>query len=485
MIAAFLRTRVLLAVASAGILVGAALYPAVRPDKPAFVAVSDTALAGTPAARSRVMQISREPAERVPNPVPLVQAAAFAAVQKQGGVPAAAGKACPAASLAISYAAPGPGWSSGGFISPLGPLPGRATTAVNGLVVCRGSRYGFVGFEAVLADGAWVVELVPDPTGGVDEHHDEQKANDKDEAAKPKPVVKGAPLAGLVDGPTIEGYPRYEGQSTCSPGAKKGTLALRNLLLARYPSTQSFGISRGCGVGGRSEHKEGRAFDWGANINQQADRAAVASFLASLFATDKHGHRHALARRMGVMYVIWDRQMWSAYRADAGWRPYSGSSPHTDHAHISLSWAGARGQTSFWSGVVVPGLPDEPLRSSGSGSGGRSGVRKVRYDGRGDDAGDRERAERWEAARRLRRERAEAWRRQYEAELQRRREQRAEAWRKAREEELRRRAERRKAYEEELARLRERRRRQLPDDSTSGTGDTDGTTGDGWRRRRR
>jgi peptidoglycan hydrolase-like protein with peptidoglycan-binding domain len=35
------------------------------------------------------------------------------------------------------------------------------------------------------------------------------------------------------------------------------------------------------------------------------------------------------------------------YRSAEGWRPSSG---HTDHVHISLSWNGARGNVSFWTG---------------------------------------------------------------------------------------------------------------------------------------
>jgi hypothetical protein len=175
---------------------------------------------------------------------------------------------------------------------------------------------------------------------------------------KPAPAPPRTPIVGLLTGPDIEGYARYEGQTTCDPTPKPGTVALRNLLLARYANTTSLGISRGCDIGGVSEHKEGRAFDWGANIGNAKQVDAVNDFLNTLFATDSYGHRHALARRMGIMYVIWNNQIWSAYRADAGWQAYTGANPHTDHVHISLSWAGARAETSYYSGKVVPGLPD-------------------------------------------------------------------------------------------------------------------------------
>jgi hypothetical protein len=184
--------------------------------------------------------------------------------------------------------------------------------------------------------------------------------NTPDKAPVPKPKPATGPIVGKLDGPDIEGYARYEGQTTCDPTPKPGMVAMRNLLLSRYPVTVSFGISRACDIGGTSEHKEGRAFDWGANVNNPAQRAAVENFIAALLATDSYGHRNALARRMGVMYIIWNQQIWGAYRADAGWQPYSGDSPHTDHMHISLSWAGARAETSFYSGHVVPGLPGDP-----------------------------------------------------------------------------------------------------------------------------
>jgi hypothetical protein len=293
----------------------------------------------------------------------------LAAVTAEGGVPTADGSACPVERLRLSWTDPGKGYRTGAFISPLGPEPTDATEAVNGVVLCASSHVAYLGFDAVRTASGWDVEIVPDPAGGVDD--EKPGTNRPDKAPKPKPVAGG--LTGAPTGAGIEGYARYEGQSTCSPDAKPGTLALRNLLLARYPSTVSLGISRACSVGGRSEHKEGRAFDWGANVGSSADVAAVHSFLNAVMATDSHGNRHALVRRMGIMYVIWNHQIWSAYRADAGWRPYSGASPHTDHVHISLSWAGALGKTSFWSGKVVEGLSAVPM------GGGSSGIRNAAY----------------------------------------------------------------------------------------------------------
>ncbi|HEU4911909.1 MAG TPA: hypothetical protein VFV76_08440 [Actinomycetes bacterium] len=172
--------------------------------------------------------------------------------------------------------------------------------------------------------------------------------------------------------PAIEPLAAYQAQTTCSPRAKPGVADFAARLLRANPSTRSMGIVRACGVGVRSEHKEGRAFDWGGlDAGKKADRVRVQRFLRWLLAKDKFGNKHAMARRLGVQYVIWNRRIWGSYAADAGWRPYRGASPHRDHVHISFTWAGARAKTSFWTGKVgnvgaaprpapLPTLPPRP-----------------------------------------------------------------------------------------------------------------------------
>ncbi|MCA1713059.1 MAG: hypothetical protein LC789_16025 [Actinobacteria bacterium] len=157
-----------------------------------------------------------------------------------------------------------------------------------------------------------------------------------------------------VPGTAIEIYSPYQGQTTCNPAPKPGTLALSTLVLAAYPGTSSSGIARDCSIGGRSEHKEGRAWDWHVSYASPTQRAQAADFVHWLFATDVYGNRFSQARRLGVMYVIWNSKIWSAAQAGSGWRPYTGADPHTGHMHISLSWAGAQKKTSYWTGVVSP-----------------------------------------------------------------------------------------------------------------------------------
>jgi peptidoglycan hydrolase-like protein with peptidoglycan-binding domain len=60
-----------------------------------------------------------------------------------------------------------------------------------------------------------------------------------------------------------------------------------------------------------------------------------------------------MAKRFGINYIIWNRQMWRAYDPARGWAPYYGVSPHTDHIHFSFNWDGAYKRTSWWTGVAV------------------------------------------------------------------------------------------------------------------------------------
>jgi hypothetical protein len=161
-------------------------------------------------------------------------------------------------------------------------------------------------------------------------------------------------------GPVIEGYARYQPQTTCDPDPKPGVVSFRNLVLEAYPNTGAGSISRACNIGGRSEHKEGRAWDWGVNYTRRPHRRAARNMLDWLLRRRRQVNRHAMARRLGIMYVIWNRRMWTSW--DQGWEVYcvqyawacrdpdTGTAvhPHRDHMHISFSWPGARKNTSFW-----------------------------------------------------------------------------------------------------------------------------------------
>ncbi len=159
-------------------------------------------------------------------------------------------------------------------------------------------------------------------------------------------------------GPAIDDV-HYEGQSKCSPHPKPGVLAFQQMVLREYPSTGVGGISRACNVGGQSEHKEGRAWDWSVSAHSASDRAKVQDLFDWLLAEDRFGNEYARARRLGVMYMIWNKRIWGSW---GGWSVYckmkngvcrdpedkSARSPHTDHVHFSFTWQAARRKTTFW-----------------------------------------------------------------------------------------------------------------------------------------
>ena len=169
-------------------------------------------------------------------------------------------------------------------------------------------------------------------------------------------AATAAPAARTFSAP-VEALAAYEAPTTCDPTEKPGTVALRTLVQQSYPDVNSHGITRSCDVGGRSEHKEGRAWDWMLDASDPVEAARAQDFLTWLLATDAQGNRYAMARRLGVMYVIWNAKVWEAYDAAAGWTDYTGPVPHTDHIHLSLSWAGALKQTSFWATSTTSPTP--------------------------------------------------------------------------------------------------------------------------------
>ncbi len=162
----------------------------------------------------------------------------------------------------------------------------------------------------------------------------------------------------------------YEGQSVCDPAPKPGALAMAETIKAVYGADQVIGIPRGCDVGGRSEHKEGRAVDWMVDIRVPAERAMAEAYLNWLLGPDQAGRMHGHAFQLGVMYIGWNDRMWRGYRPDSGWTELKGCFSkseqkydnycHRNHIHISLTLAGAAASTVPVNGSAPPDLPPRP-----------------------------------------------------------------------------------------------------------------------------
>lgn len=78
-----------------------------------------------------------------------------------------------------------------------------------------------------------------------------------------------------------------------------------------------------------SLHAVGRAADIFPRMKSDGDR--LAAWLV------------ANASTLNVQEVIWYRRIWSALHPTEGFRAYHGENPHTDHVHVAINLAGAKG----------------------------------------------------------------------------------------------------------------------------------------------
>jgi hypothetical protein len=159
--------------------------------------------------------------------------------------------------------------------------------------------------------------------------------------------------------------PEYQGQVLCNPRPRPGTLRLGGLITTTYPAYPTIGYERACTSGGQSEHKDGRALDWMVSVRDAGQKAAAEAFLGWLLEPGADGTPAEMARRLGVMYIGWDDRIWRGY-GTVGWdelfdcetnpakaAPGYDSTCHRNHIHISLTWDGAAGITSFYDGSSV------------------------------------------------------------------------------------------------------------------------------------
>ena len=191
-------------------------------------------------------------------------------------------------------------------------------------------------------------------------------------------LVAAALLAGSLVGPAavadvnggglpVEDYASYDPQTRCTHKPRVGTVALGAWLVATYGGSGG-AVNRPCSGSGTSEHKDGRAVDWVLDADKPADRKLARTFLEAAFATDAEGNPAALARRMGIMYIIWSDRFYPAYHqfqpekylssSCRSKRKCSKTLRHRNHLHISLSKAGAKALTSFYVDLV-------PARTTG------------------------------------------------------------------------------------------------------------------------
>jgi hypothetical protein len=158
--------------------------------------------------------------------------------------------------------------------------------------------------------------------------------------------------------------PYYSQSATgCTGSARPGATALHTWV-KNHEAQGAYGGIYSCRTtssGGYSLHAEGRALDWFLD-NRVARQRKAADAIVKALLRRRHGHNHALARRMGVQEIIWNCRIWTSSQPSEGLRHYSRCTSsntnrtdrHEDHIHIGLSREGADRLTGFWRNGAWP-----------------------------------------------------------------------------------------------------------------------------------
>lgn len=165
-------------------------------------------------------------------------------------------------------------------------------------------------------------------------------AKQKQQAEKALALVGGKSLTGglvAAESPKARPAPRNSDGSFSSQSCNKEDPTTSGCVTARtlhaYQEVRRVGFDRFCGChrsGGPFEHPKGRACDWslrdsGFRAAQSRDERLYGNNLAAFLVRN--------ADELGVLYVIWNRQIWLPA---TGWKSYSGASDHRDHVHMSI-----------------------------------------------------------------------------------------------------------------------------------------------------
>jgi hypothetical protein len=169
-------------------------------------------------------------------------------------------------------------------------------------------------------------------------------AKKKQDAERALATVGGRPAGGYINpnSPLAKPAPRKADGSwpsescTVDDPTTNGCITPRTLHAMQEAKAAGFTHYVSCHRdGGGGEHPKGRACDFAAAKGGFENRSATGSDktygnnLASFFIKN--------ASRLGVLYVIWYRQIWMP---GTGWRSYSGggspAADHTNHVHLSM-----------------------------------------------------------------------------------------------------------------------------------------------------
>ncbi|CAM5372384.1 hypothetical protein SALBM135S_08592 [Streptomyces alboniger] len=168
-------------------------------------------------------------------------------------------------------------------------------------------------------------------------------------------------------GPDLDPNTAYEPQRDCEPEAKPGLADFREALaLAASPVRPTWGTAGPATAADQSEHKAGRAWEQGANVQGLGHLADDLIRPAARHGPARQPAR--LARRFGIMHPNLNRRIWMANRPDTGANVDRGANPHTNPS-TSASCGWHRKETRRWQG---PGSAGPAAAVGGGDVGGRS-----------------------------------------------------------------------------------------------------------------
>ena len=139
------------------------------------------------------------------------------------------------------------------------------------------------------------------------------------------PVARDRPRAAP---PTAAGS-----RESCSENDPTTSGCVTPRTLHTYKEVKRAGFNRFVGCyrpGGPWEHPKGQACDWSL---QKSGFSPWHNNDTRMYGNNVAAFLIRNADRLGIYYVIWNRQIWFPA---TGWKSYSGPSNHTDHVHMSL-----------------------------------------------------------------------------------------------------------------------------------------------------
>jgi hypothetical protein len=165
-------------------------------------------------------------------------------------------------------------------------------------------------------------------------------ARQKTEAERALALVGGTRLTGgfvSATSPVAKAAPRGADGSwpdeSCSVNDPTTSGCVTPRTFNAYTEVRKAGFRRFVGCyrsGGPYEHPKGRACDWSL---QSSGFSTASNDNMRLYGNNLTAFLVRNADRLGLLYVIWYRQIWFPA---TGWKTYNGPQDHKDHVHMSI-----------------------------------------------------------------------------------------------------------------------------------------------------